>query len=145
MQDGPYEKLYLAHETDASENGPSVTISVRGRRHSMTVQEISVIPVSEFAFLWTEYIREIGACLIQLEQTQDKRAQAMMEKLTVEASRLLGCVKLLNHDVHKAMLDGKLDPSLANTHRLGTVFYTNLTVRMCNSCSEIKTDNVLQC
>ena len=53
MQDGPYEKLYLAHETDVSETGPSVTISVHGRHHSMTVQEISVMPVSEFAFLWT--------------------------------------------------------------------------------------------
>lgn len=75
-----------------------------------------------------EYIRETGACLIQLGQAQDKAAQAKMEKLTVEASRLLGCIKLLNHDVHKAMLDGKLDPSLANTHRLGTAFYTSLTV-----------------
>lgn len=53
LQDGPYEKLYIAHETDVSENGPSVTISVRGRHHSMTVQEISIMPVSEFAFLWT--------------------------------------------------------------------------------------------
>lgn len=55
-----------------------------------------------------------------------------MEKLTVEASRLLGCIKLLNHDVHKALLDGKLDPSLAHTHRLGTAFYTNLTVGLCS-------------
>ncbi len=51
-----------------------------------------------------------------------------MEKLTVESSRLIGCIKLLNHDVHKAMLDGKLDPGLANTHKLGAEFYTNLTV-----------------
>lgn len=78
-----------------------------------------------------EYIREIGAALIQMEQTQDQTAQAMMETLTVESSRLLGCVKLLNHDVHKAMLAGKLDPSLANTHRLGVGFYTNLTVSFC--------------
>lgn len=55
-----------------------------------------------------------------------------METLTVEASRLLGCIKLLNHDVHKALLDGKLDPSLAYTHRLGTAFYTNLTVSVCS-------------
>ena len=53
LQDGPYERLYIAHETDASENGPSVTISVRGGQHSMTVQEISVMPISQFAFLWT--------------------------------------------------------------------------------------------
>ncbi len=51
-----------------------------------------------------------------------------MEKLTVESSRLIGCIKLLNHDVHKAMLDGKLDPGLANAHKLGAAFYTNLTV-----------------
>jgi len=66
--------------------------------------------------------------LIQLEQKQDPQAQSLMEKLTVESSRLIGCIKLLNHDVHKAMLDGKLDPGLANTHKLGAEFYTNLTV-----------------
>ena len=80
-----------------------------------------------------DYIRETGAALIQLEQTQDRAAQAMMEKLTVESSRLLGCIKLLNHDVHKAMLDGKLDPSLANTHKLGSAFYSNLTVSLCSA------------
>ena len=53
LQDGPYERLYIAHETDASENGPSVTISVRGGRQKMTVQEMSVMPVAEFALLWT--------------------------------------------------------------------------------------------
>ena len=75
-----------------------------------------------------EYIREIGACLIQLEQKQDLITQHLMEKLTVESSRLIGLIKLLNHDVHQAMLDGKLDPNLANTHKLGSAFYTNLTV-----------------
>lgn len=83
-----------------------------------------------------EYIREIGAALIQMEQTQDKTAQALMEKLTVESSRLLGCVKLLNHDVHKAMLAGKLDSSLASTHSLGIAFYTNLTVSVCYLCMQ---------
>ena len=53
LQDGPYEKLYIAHETDASEHGPSVTISVQGGRRQMTVQEISLMPVAEFASLWT--------------------------------------------------------------------------------------------
>ena len=68
--------------------------------------------------------------MIQLEQKQDPRAQSLMEKLTVESSRLIGCIKLLNHNVHKAMLDGKLDPGLANTHKLGAAFYTNLTVSL---------------
>ena len=57
LQDGPYEKLYLAHETDASECGPYVTLSLHGRNHSMTVQEISAMPVAEFAFLWTVHTR----------------------------------------------------------------------------------------
>ncbi len=78
--------------------------------------------------LLQEYVREIGACLIQLEQKQDQNVQSLMERLTVESSRLIGCIKLLNYDVHKAMLDGKLDPGLANTHKLGAAFYTNLTV-----------------
>ena len=56
-------------------------------------------------------------------------SQHVMEKLTVESSRLIGLIKLLNHDVHQAMLDGKLDPNLANTHKLGAAFYTNLTVQ----------------
>lgn len=53
MQDGLYERLYIVHETDALESGPSVTISVNGKPHSMTVQEISQMPLKQFAFLWT--------------------------------------------------------------------------------------------
>ena len=54
--------------------------------------------------LMQEYIREIGACLIQLEQKQDLITQHLMERLTIESSRLIGLIKLLNHDVHQAML-----------------------------------------
>ena len=75
-----------------------------------------------------EYIRQIGACLIKLQQKQDLITQHLMEKLSVESSRLIGVIKLLNHDVHQAMLDGKLDPNLANPHKLGSAFFTNLTV-----------------
>lgn len=82
-----------------------------------------------------EYIREIGACLIQLEQQPEPVVQSLMEKLTVESSRIIGCVKLLNHDVHNAMLAGKLDPGLGNTHKLGAAFYTNLTVSLVHAVS----------
>lgn len=53
VQDGLYERLYIVHETDARESGPSITISVNGESHSMTVQEISQMPLKQFAFLWT--------------------------------------------------------------------------------------------
>lgn len=52
MQDGLYERLYIVHETDALESGPSITISVDGAPRSMTVQEISQMSLKQFAFLW---------------------------------------------------------------------------------------------
>ena len=60
MQEGLYERLYIVHETDALESGPSITISVDGAPHSMTVQEISQMPLKQFAFLWT--VRSVPHC-----------------------------------------------------------------------------------
>lgn len=82
-----------------------------------------------------EYVRKIGACLVQLEQSHDNKAKTMMETLTNESSRLIGCIKLLNHNVHRAMLMGKMDESLSNSHKLGAAFYSNLSVRSLAVCS----------
>ena len=82
-----------------------------------------------------EYVRKIGACLVQLEQSKDNKAKTMMETLTNESSRLIGCIKLLNHNVHRAMLMGKMDESLSNSHKLGAAFYSNLSVRSLAVCT----------
>lgn len=58
-QDIAFDSLYIAQETDKSEQGPSVTVSVSGQPHSMTVYEVSRIGVPEFAALWT--VSFIGA------------------------------------------------------------------------------------
>lgn len=71
---------------------------------------------------------------MQLEQSHDNKAKTLMETLTNESSRLIGCIKLLNHDVHKAMLMGQMDESLSNSHKLGAAFYTNLSVSSACLC-----------
>ena len=53
QQDVGCDSSYIAQETDKSEQGPSVTVSVSGQPHSMTVYEVSRIGVTEFAALWT--------------------------------------------------------------------------------------------
>ncbi len=53
MQDIACEDQYIAQETTNSEQGPSVTVSVRGEPHNMTVYEVSRLSVAEFAALWT--------------------------------------------------------------------------------------------
>ena len=53
LQEAASEGRYIAQETNSSDQGPSVTVSVRGDPHSMTVYEVSKIEVPEFAALWT--------------------------------------------------------------------------------------------
>lgn len=53
MQDIACEDQYIAQETTVSEQGPSVTVSVRGEPHNMTVYEVSRLSAAEFAALWT--------------------------------------------------------------------------------------------
>ena len=59
LQEAASEGRYIAQETNASDQGPSVTLSVRGDPHSMTVYEVSKIEVPEFAALWTVSISQL--------------------------------------------------------------------------------------
>lgn len=88
----------------------------------------SLCHVPSSVFVVQKYVRKIGACLVQLEQAHDSKVKTMMETLTNESSRLVGCIKLLNHSLHQALLMGKMDDSLSNSHKLGGAFYTNLSV-----------------
>ena len=53
----------------------------------------------------------------------------LLHRLTFESSQLLGCIMLLNHEVHKAMLQGQMDSKLAKTHSLHK-FYKTFVVGM---------------
>ena len=62
-----------------------------------------------------DYIHSIGSCLLQMNNEEpDGPVTKLMQKLTDESSRLLGCIKLLNHKVHDAMLHGRMDAKLAD-------------------------------
>ena len=50
----------------------------------------------------------------------------MLHHLTAESSQLLGCIKLLNHKVHKAMLQGQMDSKLASAHSIDKFYKTNM-------------------
>ena len=84
-----------------------------------------------------EYIRSIGACLIQMGDANEGPVVDVMHTLTDESSRLLGCIKLLNHKVHQAMLQGQLDTQLAETQSMQT-YYDMSTVRSCASNSDLQ-------
>ncbi|DBA78429.1 TPA: hypothetical protein ACH3X2_007923 [Trebouxia sp. C0005] len=118
------EDQYIAQETTNSEQGPSVTVSVRGEPHNMTVYEISRLSVADFAALWTVYIQTIGACLVQAGAAKEGPTVELLHRLTFESSQLLGCIMLLNHKVHKAMLHGQMDTKLAKTHSIDKFYKT---------------------
>ena len=58
----------------------------------------------------------------------------MLLQLTVESSQLLGCIKLLNHKVHKSMLQGQMDSKLAGAHSFDK-FYKTYVVSLCSLLS----------
>ena len=72
-----------------------------------------------------DYIRSIGACLIRIGSATDGPLVDLMHKLTDESSQLLGCIKLLNHKVHQAMLQGQLDSDLAKTQSMQEYYNTS--------------------
>ena len=71
-----------------------------------------------------EYIQSIGACLVQVGSAQEGPVVDLLHRLTLESSQLLGCIKLLNHKVHKAMLQGQMDSKLARAHSLDKFYET---------------------
>ncbi len=75
-----------------------------------------------------DYIQTIGACLVQVGHATDGPTVELLQQLTAESSQLHGCIKLLNHKVHKAMLQGQMDTQLARAHTIDK-FYKTFVVR----------------
>lgn len=118
---------YVRQEVLDSERGVGLISSVRGPPTSITVSEIGNMGVEEFSSLWADYIHSIGSCLLQMSNERcNGPATNLMHQLTDESSRLLGCIKLLNHKVHDAMLHGQIDTKLANNISMDR-FYPTFT------------------
>lgn len=75
------------------------------------------------------YIQTIGACLVQAGAAKEGPTVDLLHRLTFESTQLLGCIMLLNHNVHKAMLQGQMDSKLAKTHSIDK-FYKTYVVGM---------------
>lgn len=74
------------------------------------------------------YIQTIGACLVQMGHSTQGPSADLMQRLTVESSQLLGCIQLLNHKVHKAMLQGQMDSKLAKAHSIDKFYQTYVVI-----------------
>lgn len=67
-----------------------------------------------------------------LNDDEDTEAQARMEHLTMESTKLLGCVKALNPSLYKAVCHGRLDNDQSSAaQQLDQSWFTSLPV--CNS------------
>ena len=78
-----------------------------------------------------DYIREIGACLLQLPAQTGSAVGNRMHQLTFEAIRLVGRRLRLNPAGHRALItSGARSPSHASEDKLKPDFYVQLLVRM---------------
>lgn len=68
LQDATYEQLFTACDTRASEKGPAVHVSVWGEHCTMSVHDVSQLPLKDFCSLWTEYVRKLTQYLLQVGQ-----------------------------------------------------------------------------
>ena len=76
--------------------------------------------------LLQSYIRTLGAAFAS--PRTDVQARMFTKQLAKELGHLIECVKLVNVDCFKAMIEGAMDPALAATVKLDQAFYENLTV-----------------
>lgn len=107
--DATYEQLFTACDTRASEKGPAVHVSVWGEHCTMSVHDVSQLPLKDFCSLWTEYVRKLTQYLLQLSGCNDVLTTAQMQQLTVEAAALVFCLKLYNPEAQHAFVNSKLD------------------------------------
>ncbi|KAL0021062.1 hypothetical protein WJX79_006639 [Trebouxia sp. C0005] len=114
----------------ASDTGDAIcTISLQDPPYHMSHADVNKLTLSAFATLWTEYVRQIGSCLLQLgisaSTAPTLQLVTSMQRLTVEAAGL--CAVLLQDPVaNKALITARLDEGAAATNALDTEFYTSL-------------------
>ena len=75
-----------------------------------------------------EYIRQMGACLLQMPSGTGSAAEPRLHQLTFEAIRLVGRRLRLNPSGHRALLSSNASCAHAPTHKLQPQHYTHLLV-----------------
>ncbi|KAL3158665.1 hypothetical protein ABBQ32_011407 [Trebouxia sp. C0010 RCD-2024] len=103
-----------------------LSISVQGRRSSLTCDEVRTMSTEQFSALWTAYIHELGQCLLNLDADKDGHVAGRLLLLSVEGLRLVGRRLLHNPAAHKALITANMVQGLPTLLHLDTNFYTNL-------------------
>lgn len=82
-----------------------------------------------------DYIRELGMLLVHLGDRGDPSTQASMEHLTLESTQLLGCLKVFNPSVYKAVCQERLDgTNTVPARQLDVSWFMSLQVSRQISC-----------
>ncbi|DBB01931.1 hypothetical protein WJX77_006316 [Trebouxia sp. C0004] len=116
----------LNFEENDVDNVALLTVSVQGKRYSITPHEVSQMPLQSFSALWTVYVCELGRCLLKLKDSSDPVLETRMQELTVEAISLVGHRLLRNPASHKDLATGQMNQDQAKQHKLDAKFYKNL-------------------
>lgn len=99
----------FCYEVSATDQGPGIRLTVHGKHRSVTIKEMSMMSLDVFAAIWSELIRELGAILLQLGESFQLALRESLERLTIEASTLMGCMRQFNTALYKAALAGRLN------------------------------------
>lgn len=117
---------------------PVLHISLGGRQHRATAEQITACPLESFAALWTAYNVELKQCLVSLNEHADKAVEDRMLQLGLEALRIAGCQLLLNPAAVKHLLNGRMSHGNQPPHQLDHTFYVNLLILLGLSDSQVQ-------
>lgn len=88
-------------------HAPSLTLSVWGQPRIMSATELCGLSVTQMSAIWTDYIREMGACLIQLDSDKDSTTVAWLNTLVSEAMSLIAYrTKIVQPSMSPVMSEG---------------------------------------
>ncbi|DBB11509.1 hypothetical protein WJX82_006916 [Trebouxia sp. C0006] len=128
-QDGTdRQPVSLSLELEASSH---LFLSLAGKPRAVVTEEVQRLSLAELSTIWTEYMYEIGACLLQLDIADDADASTRLHKLTSEAMNLIATRTRLDRSVLNAVMhqDVLTLSSLGHdpfAHKLDGAFYTQI-------------------
>ncbi|KAL3132930.1 hypothetical protein ABBQ38_006844 [Trebouxia sp. C0009 RCD-2024] len=110
-----------------TERGPVITFTVEDHDLVMTVEEVGKISSAAFQRLYSTYARKLGACLLELSDSESSSAAAEdMHRWITELTSLTICVSLGNPKGLKAFHSASMDGSSATVNQLPDSFYEDL-------------------
>lgn len=114
--------------TKQTERGPVVTFTIDDQDQVMTVEEVGKISSAEFQRLYSLYARKLGACLLEMTDTEACSTSEDLHRWITELTSLMVCVSLGNPKGLKAFHSASMDGSSASVRQLPESFYEDLLV-----------------